>query len=272
MAGEECGSLYFQGAMFNREKLVLSFVAFGLLGFCAVNWAAVNVEQDLTAQSRQKLEQAGFADWAEVSFDGREASLSGLAPDRDLKQAVLQLVLSVAGVRTVHDQLKLAPAVGIDKDNADQAVGADSGAEIAALTGLDKPEAVLEDAAAVSPCRQDIEDNVAAMEIYVEMGEWQLHESNYAQLARLAGLMKTCAEVALTVIGHTDKLGGSARNQRFSWARAQAVADFFVVQGIDRSRLEAIGGGGAKPVADNETVAGRQLNRRIELRVRAHPS
>ncbi len=67
--------------------------------------------------------------------------------------------------------------------------------------------------------------------------------------------------------GHTDDRGPEASNDRLSQERAEAVVEWFVERGIDRSRLTAIGRGEREPIATNETSEGRQLNRRIQVTI-----
>ena len=72
---------------------------------------------------------------------------------------------------------------------------------------------------------------------------------------------KTIIEVA----GHTDSTGSDAYNQRLSERRAQSVAQYLEGQGIRPLRIVTEGYGERYPVASNETAAGRQQNRRVEL-------
>ena len=65
--------------------------------------------------------------------------------------------------------------------------------------------------------------------------------------------------------GHTDSIGSEEFNQQLSEKRALAVRDFLVEQGIPVTSLGAQGFGKAMPVAPNDTAAGRQRNRRVEL-------
>lgn len=70
---------------------------------------------------------------------------------------------------------------------------------------------------------------------------------------------------SIAVEGHTDSLGTAAYNERLSEARARAVADRLVKNGVGRGRLVARGFGESRPVATNETRDGRQRNRRVEV-------
>jgi len=72
-------------------------------------------------------------------------------------------------------------------------------------------------------------------------------------------------DVTVEIQGYTDNTGKKASNVKLSAARANAVRDWLVKKGIDSSRMTAKGFGPDKPIGDNKTEAGRQLNRRIEF-------
>jgi outer membrane protein OmpA-like peptidoglycan-associated protein len=67
------------------------------------------------------------------------------------------------------------------------------------------------------------------------------------------------------VEGHTDSIASDEYNQALSERRAKAVADWLSKYGVDEARLTSRGFGESKPVADNDTTAGRQKNRRVEV-------
>jgi outer membrane protein OmpA-like peptidoglycan-associated protein len=67
------------------------------------------------------------------------------------------------------------------------------------------------------------------------------------------------------VQGHTDSTAAAEYNQKLSEARARAVSDYFIKQGISPGRIRAVGFGETRPVAANDTLEGRALNRRVEL-------
>jgi len=79
---------------------------------------------------------------------------------------------------------------------------------------------------------------------------------------------KTLADnpsVKVEVGGHTDRTGSEPVNQRISLARANAVRAYLISKGVAADRITAKGYGSSKPVAPNNTPAGRATNRRVEL-------
>jgi OOP family OmpA-OmpF porin len=69
------------------------------------------------------------------------------------------------------------------------------------------------------------------------------------------------------ITGHTDDTGGREKNLQLSKARAEAVKAYFVSKGIDTTRIETRGAGSDEPLDSNATAAGRQRNRRIEIKL-----
>jgi outer membrane protein OmpA-like peptidoglycan-associated protein len=91
--------------------------------------------------------------------------------------------------------------------------------------------------------------------------------SSAATLAQVAKLLKDQPSLTLEVGGHTDDTGGAEHNLKLSAGRAAAVVDALVKRhGIAASRLRAQGYGDTRPIATNDTDAGRGLNRRVELK------
>lgn len=84
-------------------------------------------------------------------------------------------------------------------------------------------------------------------------------------LQRVANAMNTIPDIAVEIVGHTDDEGSAGLNQTLSQDRASAVLDRLVELGVDAARLTARGAGEAEPIANNNTEAGRQENRRIEF-------
>jgi len=84
-------------------------------------------------------------------------------------------------------------------------------------------------------------------------------------LARIAGVLSVFRDLRITVEGHTDNRGSREYNQALSEKRANFVMDFLVFEGIAPDRLKFAGYNFSRPVASNETPAGRQQNRRVDL-------
>ncbi len=88
----------------------------------------------------------------------------------------------------------------------------------------------------------------------------------YPILDEVVAILQNNQSLQLAIEGHTDNRGSAEYNQRLSEDRAESVMNYLVSNGIDGSRLSSRGYGFSQPAATNETAAGRQLNRRVELR------
>jgi outer membrane protein OmpA-like peptidoglycan-associated protein len=82
---------------------------------------------------------------------------------------------------------------------------------------------------------------------------------------RLAQALKDNPNTRVMIEGHTDSVGGDEYNMALSERRAEAVADALRSRGVPADRYEAKGLGKDFPVASNDTQAGRQQNRRVEI-------
>ena len=83
----------------------------------------------------------------------------------------------------------------------------------------------------------------------------------------LAEFMRTYPSVTTTVEGHTDSVGSDAYNKNLSERRANSVRQALIAEGVESSRVNAVGHGEARPIADNSTDDGRAMNRRVEAEV-----
>ena len=108
----------------------------------------------------------------------------------------------------------------------------------------------------------------ALRNILFELDQSTLLPESEKELTALLRMLEDNVDLNATIIGHTDNQGGRAYNQRLSEARAEAVLSWLVQHGIDPNRLTSEGRGMDKPVASNDTEAGRALNRRTEVVLR----
>ncbi len=102
-------------------------------------------------------------------------------------------------------------------------------------------------------------------DILFDVDEATLKHDAQLTLAKLAGILLILPEQHVLIEGHTDSTGSADHNLTLSQQRANAVLTLLASQGLDRTRLEAIGFGMDRPLADNATSEGRRRNRRVEL-------
>ncbi len=108
------------------------------------------------------------------------------------------------------------------------------------------------------------------LDVKFDFDKDRVKEESYGDIKNLADFMNQYPQTTTTVEGHTDSIGSDAYNQGLSERRANAVRNVLVNQyGVDGSRVNAVGYGETRPVADNATDAGRAINRRVEAEVEA---
>ena len=90
-----------------------------------------------------------------------------------------------------------------------------------------------------------------------------------ADIKAVADFMSQYPATTTVVEGHTDSVGSPGYNVALSERRANAVKQYLIRKGVDAKRIETQGFGLTKPIATNETEAGRALNRRAEVRTKA---
>jgi len=96
-------------------------------------------------------------------------------------------------------------------------------------------------------------------------GKSELKSGATVNLDRLTAFMNEYPQRTASIEGYTDSMGSEEMNQSLSQRRAEAVKGYLVGQGVSSTRLSASGRGENSPVADNESAAGRQQNRRVEV-------
>lgn len=105
-------------------------------------------------------------------------------------------------------------------------------------------------------------------EVSFDFGKDTLKPAFYPSLDSLADVLMKYDRTVVHVIGHTDSVGSEAYNQALSERRAQAVANYLINRGVPYDRIRSEGRGELEPRDTNNTEAGRQLNRRVEIFVK----
>ncbi|MDC6353066.1 MULTISPECIES: OmpA family protein [Robiginitalea] len=107
--------------------------------------------------------------------------------------------------------------------------------------------------------------NEYARTILFDTGKASLKPESTRVFVDIIRILDQYPNSRFTVEGHTDSVGSNSLNQKLSEERANSVRDFLINEGIDASRLEAVGYGEERPIATNNTRAGRTQNRRVEI-------
>jgi outer membrane protein OmpA-like peptidoglycan-associated protein len=108
---------------------------------------------------------------------------------------------------------------------------------------------------------------VSMSDVLFDTGKYSLKPGAREKLAKVAGILLAYPGLNIEVGGYTDNVGGDQMNQKLSENRAASVRDYLVQQGVTTNSVTARGFGNTLAVASNDSAAGRQQNRRVELLV-----
>ena len=110
-------------------------------------------------------------------------------------------------------------------------------------------------------------DTVVLRGVTFEFDKARLTANAKVILDGVADTLLSASDLNVEVGGHTDSFGSEAYNQSLSERRAQSVVKYIEGRGVSSDRLSAKGYGESNPIASNETTDGRELNRRVELKI-----
>lgn len=208
---------------------------------------------------------------------------------------VFALVAGLAGCAILSGETNTDRTTQRDKTKKGAAIGAASGAVLGAVLGEGELDEVLAGAAIGAGIgagigaymdRQEeklaripgttverVDDGLLLVrfdsDVLFEVDSALLNAGSRTSLDQAAAVFVEYPKTAILSQGHTDSTGSESYNQTLSERRARAVANYLVGQGIDESRITSLGYGEGHPVASNDTAQGRQLNRRVDLLLKA---
>lgn len=197
---------------------------------------------DFVANAQLGLQQLARLSDGSLKYAAGAWTLSGTAPDSVTGEAV-KAALATAGAQwtvTIEVPEPVAPP---------------------AIAAPAAPSA------AIATCASTLADFSARNAILYQSGAAVITPESEPALDELAADLAACPDAVVHIEGHTDADGDEASNLALSVARAEAVIDALVKRGVNPARLYALGYGESSPVADNETPAGKRLNRRIVVTV-----
>jgi OOP family OmpA-OmpF porin len=104
-------------------------------------------------------------------------------------------------------------------------------------------------------------------DLLFDTGKSTIQPNSYKSVNDLAELLLNRKTMVVEISGHTDNVGNPADNMKLSQDRANTVRNYLIKKGVEPNRVTAVGYGDTKPVADNTTPKGRQMNRRTEVKI-----
>lgn len=235
------------------------------------------------AQERQKAEQA--AEQARLEQERRQqAEAERLAADKaksEAEQAAAIAAQERAAADAARAQAEAARQAAIQQQQA-LAAEADKAKLAAQQADAARIQAENEKTALRERLRQQLNMILETREtqrglivnisdVLFDFNKYTLKQGAREKLAKVSGILLAYPGLKIQVEGHTDSVGSDAYNMKLSQQRADAVREYLVTQGVPPGTVTAVGLGKADPVASNDTAAGRQQNRRVEMVVSGEP-
>jgi outer membrane protein OmpA-like peptidoglycan-associated protein len=241
--------------------------------------AAAQREADAQAQAQQAAEQARqSAEQARMDQQRRaQAEADRLAAERAKRDAELATAQAVQD-RAAADA---ARAAALAQQQAAQneaerarlaAQQADQARQMAENEKSQLRERLRQQLNTILETRESARGLIVNIsDVLFDFNKYTLKPGAREKMAKVSGILLAYPGLKIQVEGHTDSIGTEEYNQRLSEQRAETVRDYLVAQGVPDMTVSAVGFGKSRPVASNDSDAGRQQNRRVELVVSGEP-
>jgi outer membrane protein OmpA-like peptidoglycan-associated protein len=264
-----------------RKTLIATAVASVLLAACA----AAPVKPDGAAEARSKLTQLqsdpNLASRAPQAMKEADTAVSAAEqPQADQELAAYKVYLADRKVAIARAQAETTFA---EDQRAALSAQRESGrldartreADAAHLAVANSQQLAAElqrriDALQAKPTDRGLV--VTLGDVLFDTGKAGLKAGATSNLNKLVAFLNQYPDRTVVIEGYTDSVGGEDYNQGLSERRADAVKSYLAAQGIGAIRLSALGKGESDPVAGNDSTAGRQQNRRVEVIISNPPA
>jgi outer membrane protein OmpA-like peptidoglycan-associated protein len=230
---------------------------------------AAQTAEDARLITVRKIEDKQTAD-AQAAAQAREADAAAQAAEADRQRAAAEQqrlaaeqakAQADADAQRALEQQRAAEAASAAAAQQAQAQVAAAEAEKARLR-----EQLREQLSQVLETRESAGRLIVNMsDVLFDFGRSELKPGAKEKLAKISGILISHPGLTLEVDGHTDSVGSDEVNMKLSEQRADTVRAYLVSQGVAPDTITAHGFGKEQPVATNDTAAGRQLNRRVEI-------
>ena len=221
--------------------------------------AASNISEARKALDRasQLAEKHGKAD--DIKFEATVASRNAQIANEKILSAMARDEIDKG---TAERQAVLTDARAHEAErNAQQARAATAQAQ----TAEERAKSLEQELADLKGKKTDRGVVVTMGDVLFDTGKATLKPGAYSTIDRLATVLKEDSSRRVMIEGHTDSVGSDEYNQGLSERRAQSVQAALFERGVEASQISTVGKGKTTPVASNDTAAGRQQNRRVEL-------
>jgi outer membrane protein OmpA-like peptidoglycan-associated protein len=244
--------------------------------------ARIKAQAEAERVTRENNAQATAAS-AEADRLKRENDARMVAAANDADRLRIENEARATAAKTEADRLKLdsdsrMAAAGVEADRLKRENDAQRAATQAELDNAAKQKAQLEadkvelrvqllkQFNVILQTRDTARGLIVNMsDVLFDTAKFTLRPVAREKLAKVAGIVSAHPGLRLDVEGHTDSVGGDDYNQQLSEQRGAAVRDYLLQQGMPVNSVTSKGFGKTQPVATNDTAAGRQTNRRVEI-------
>jgi outer membrane protein OmpA-like peptidoglycan-associated protein len=217
--------------------------------------AAAQAEQQRQAEAQRAAEAARQAQ------DAQAAAAAARRQQADAEAARAQALADQQRAQADADRARLAA------QQADQQrLQAEQGREQAEQEKAQMRQRLEQQLSVILETRQTARGLIVNIsDVLFDFNKYTLKPGAREKMAKVSGILLAYPGLKLALEGHTDSVGGDEYNLQLSQKRADSVRDYLVSQGVQSANVTAIGLGKADPVASNDTNAGRQQNRRVEM-------
>jgi outer membrane protein OmpA-like peptidoglycan-associated protein len=223
---------------------------------------AAQTAEDARLITIRHIEDQRLAD-ERAAASQREADANAQASQADADRAAAERARREADAATEQAMQEKAAA---DADRAAQAEQSRLAVAQAEQEKTQLREQLRQQLNAILATRETARGLIVNMsDVLFDTGKYTLKPGAQVKLAKISGIVLGHPGLQLEVEGHTDSVGTDQFNERLSEQRADTVRAYLVAQGVSPDTVTARGFGKTQPVANNNTAAGRQQNRRVEL-------
>ena len=224
---------------------------------------ALAVQREL-AERIQKEKEAAAAEAAAKAKAAADAQAAAEA-QRQAELTAAKEAQMKAQAQAQAAEAKAAADAAAAKAAAEQAATAEEAARAQAATAALRAQLLkqLNDVLQTTDTPRGLVVNMA--DVLFETGKYALSTEAQLKLAKLSGIIQAHPGLNLAIEGYTDTTGAADFNMKLSQQRADTVRQFLIAQGLSADAITSNGLGEADPIADNNTAAGRKLNRRVEI-------